>query len=422
MFAKEILDSKIHVLEDSMKKRGVFFDKTPIQNLIASKKTINIQVQKMRAQRNLLSSEIAKKGVQNKNSVTIYEEAKRINQDLEILEQKLEQISYQLEHQLLELPNLVDDSVSELEDKVIRLGPTYHQKLTYSKSQDIKTHIQIGRTLDQLDFSIASKIAKSRFPFLKGDLARLHRALGQFMLDTHVFEHNYQELYVPYIVNKSSLYGTGQLPKFEEGLFHVEEDLALIPTGEVSIANSMRDTIVEEVELPIKLTAHTPCFRKEAGSYGKDNQGLIRQHQFDKVELFQITTPEQARFSLEEITSHAEVILQKLELPYRVIEIGSTNLGFSACKSYDLEVELPSQKSYLEISSCSWCSDFQSRRINSRFRTQDKNLKFTHMLNGSGLAVGRTLLTIMEHYQLDNNRISIPEVLQPYMKNQKVIE
>ena len=289
---------------------------------------------------------------------------------------------------------------------------------------EVKDHVDLGAPLG-LDFDTAAKVSGSRFVFMKNDIARLHRAIGQFMIDTHTENHGYTECYTPYLVNGDSLLGTGQLPKFGDDLFvtqkNEDESLYLIPTSEVSLTNTVRDEIIDVKHLPIKMTAHTPCFRSEAGSYGKDTRGMIRQHQFDKVEMVQITKPELSYEALEEMLSHAENILKALNLPYRVMTLSSGDMGFGAAKTYDIEVWLPSQQQYREISSISNCEDFQARRLKARFKNEEGKNTLVHTLNGSGLAVGRTLVAIMENNQKADGSINIPSALQPYMKNKTTI-
>jgi len=284
---------------------------------------------------------------------------------------------------------------------------------------EVKDHTDVGESLGQLDFAVAAKISGARFSVMKGQLARLHRALAQFMLDTHTGEHGYTEVYTPYLVNAASLFGTGQLPKFEEDLFKIAradaEPLYLIPTAEVPVTNIVRDEILAAEALPLKLVCHTPCFRSEAGSYGRDTRGMIRQHQFDKVELVQIVAPEKSAEAHEELTRHAETILEKLELPYRRVTLCTGDMGFSAAKTYDLEVWLPAQNTYREISSCSNFESFQARRLQARFRNEKNKPELVHTLNGSGLAVGRTLVAILENFQNADGSVTVPAVLRPYM-------
>ena len=319
---------------------------------------------------------------------------------------------------LLDVPNLPHESVPKGKDEtanaeVRRVG------VPRTFNFAVKDHVSVGEGLGQLDFETAAKLSGARFSLMRGELARLHRALAQFMLDTHTQEHGYTEAYVPYLVNAESLRGTGQLPKFEEDLFVVprdeQESLYLIPTAEVPLTNTVRDQIIALESLPIKLTAHTPCFRSEAGSYGKDTRGMIRQHQFDKVELVQIVHPEKSYEALEQLVGHAEKILQKLELPYRVMALCTGDMGFAASKTYDLEVWLPAQNTYREISSCSNCEAFQARRMQARFRNEKGKPELLHTLNGSGLAVGRTLVAILENYQNADGSVAIPKALLPYM-------
>ncbi|KZZ54598.1 serine--tRNA ligase, partial [Oleiphilus sp. HI0123] len=289
---------------------------------------------------------------------------------------------------------------------------------------EVKDHVALGDINKQLDFETASKLTGSRFVVMRGQLAKLHRALAQFMLDTHSAENGYEEVYLPYVVNSDSLFGTGQLPKFEEDLFklHADREFYLIPTAEVPATNIVRDEIIDSAKLPIKLVCHTPCFRSEAGSYGRDVRGMIRQHQFDKVEMVQIVKPEDSAQALEALTGHAEGILQKLGLPYRKVLLCGGDLGFSAVKTYDLEVWLPGQKAYREISSCSNTKDFQARRMQARYRSPEmKKPQLVHTLNGSGLAVGRTMIAVMENYQQEDGSIKVPEVLVPYMGGLEVI-
>jgi seryl-tRNA synthetase len=280
----------------------------------------------------------------------------------------------------------------------------------------VKDHVDLGEALGGIDFEAATKISGARFTLMKGAVARLHRALAQFMLDTHTQEHGYTEVYAPYLVNGNSLFGTGQLPKFHEDLFHIKDDgYFLIPTAEVPVTNIVRDEIIDLAQMPLKFVCHTPCFRREAGSYGKDTRGMIRQHQFDKVELVRIERPENSWAALEELTRHAEIILEKLELPYRRVALCTGDMGFSAAKTYDLEVWLPAQNTYREISSCSNFDAFQARRMQARFRNEKSKPELAHTLNGSGLAVGRTLVAVLENYQRADGSIDVPAVLRPYM-------
>jgi seryl-tRNA synthetase len=332
-------------------------------------------------------------------------------------------VQQRLNDLLLGIPNLPHGSVPQGEDESDNLEMRRWGE-PRAFDFEVKDHVDLGAAVSGMDFDVAAKLSGSRFAVLRGPLARLHRALIQFMLDTHTGEHGYQECYVPYLVNADSLRGTGQLPKFEEDLFATRGDVPfyLIPTAEVPVTNLVRDEILETGQLPLRMTAHTPCFRSEAGSYGKDTRGLIRQHQFEKVEMVQIVKPEDSWQALEELTGHAEVILQRLELPYRVVTLCSGDLGFSAAKTYDLEVWLPGQQTYREISSCSNFTDFQARRMQARYRNPHTGKpELVHTINGSGLAVGRTLVAVMENYQQADGSIVVPTVLQPYMGGQTVI-
>ena len=356
---------------------------------------------------------------------------KGVHKELSEIKARLDIIEHELQVFLEQIPNLPHSTVpTGNENKEVRNWEI--KKIATPLNFAIKDHVSIGEDLGLLDFSTATKISGARFSLMVDGLARLHRALGQFMLDTHTQEHGYTETYVPYLVNADSLYGTGQLPKFEEDLFKIdqkkdnsvenknekgsqEENFYLIPTAEVSLINSARNEIFSLDSLPVKLTALTPCFRSEAGSYGKDTRGLIRQHQFEKVELVQLVHPEKSYDALEQLIGHAEKILQKLELPYRVVLLSSKDMGFAAAKTYDIEVWLPAQNTYREISSCSNCEDFQARRMKARFRNESGKTELLHTLNGSGLAVGRCLVAILENCQNSDGSVSIPKVLHPYM-------
>ena len=338
----------------------------------------------------------------------------KLKNDSAAADAALADVQVQLDDLVQGIPNLPHESVpagSDENDNVeVRAWGTPKQF-----DFDVKDHVDLGAELGGMDFDVAAKITGSRFSQMRGDLASLHRALTQFMLNTHIYEHGYEEVYVPYIVNRDSLFGTGQLPKFEEDLFKLEDDRGfyLIPTAEVPVTNIYRDAIVDE--LPVKMVAHTPCFRSEAGSYGRDTRGMIRQHQFEKVEMVQFVHPNASWDALEELVGHAEVILQQLDLPYRTVTLCGGDLGFSAAKTYDIEVWLPSQEKYREISSCSNFVDFQARRMKARYRNDQGKPELLHTLNGSGLAVGRTLLAVMENYQQADGSIEIPKVLQPLM-------
>ncbi len=416
------LRNDLENVSKTLAKRDFAFPVDAFNSLEAERKTIQTITQELQAKRNTVSKQIGHAKSKGEDVSSILAEIANLGDELKQAEAQLEQIQIKMQHMLLEVPNLPHDSVPEgkgEEDNVeIRRWGTPR-----NFDFEIKDHVSVGEELGLLDFETAVKLSGSRFNVMTGALARLHRALAQLMLDTHTQENGYTEVYVPYLINSDSLRGTGQLPKFEEDLFAVyaggHEDKApnfhLIPTAEVPITNMVRNEIVPLEQLPMKYVAHTPCFRSEAGSYGKDTRGLIRQHQFDKVELVHIVHPEQSYDALEQLISHAEMILQKLELPYRVMTLCTGDMGFSATKTYDIEVWLPAQNTYREISSCSNCEAFQARRMQARFRNSKGKPELLHTLNGSGLAVGRTLVAILENCQNKDGSVSIPTMLQPYM-------
>ena len=351
-------------------------------------------------------------------------EVEGLGDQLKTKEQELAQLQDELNGLLMEIPNIPHESVpagkGEEDNPVLR---TWGEPTAFEF--EARDHVDLGEQLGQLDFEAASRLTGSRFSVMQGPLARLQRALTQFMLDTHTRDHGYREVYVPYLVNADSLRGTGQLPKFEEDLFRTsgEADYYLIPTAEVPVTNLARGSILEADQLPVRYTAHTPCFRSEAGSYGKDTRGMIRQHQFEKVELVQLVAPGQSYDALEQLTGHAETILQQLQLPYRVVTLCTGDIGFSAAKTYDLEVWLPGQQKYREISSCSNFEAFQARRMQARWRNPETGKpELLHTVNGSGLAVGRALVAVMENYQQADGSIQVPDVLKPYMGGIEVIE
>ncbi|MBY0485239.1 serine--tRNA ligase [Nitrosomonas sp.] len=420
------LRTDLDAVTRQLAKRGYAFPIEAFNALEAERKTIQTQTQELQAQRNAASKKIGNAKSKGEDVSAIMAEVAHLGDALKQAETQLEQIQNSLQKILLEVPNLPHDSVPEGKNEehnqqIRRWGEP--RQFDFA----IKDHVSIGEGLGLLDFETAAKLSGTRFSLMKGGLARLHRALAQFMLDTHTQEHGYMEAYVPYLVNRESLRGTGQLPKFEEDLFAVNAGGAenstsnnspafhLIPTAEVPITNMVRDEIVPLQSLPLKYVAHTPCFRSEAGSYGRDTRGLIRQHQFDKVELVHIVHPDQSYEALEQLVGHAEKILQKLALPYRVMALCTGDMGFSAAKTYDIEVWLPAQNTYREISSCSNCEAFQARRMQARFRNENGKPALLHTLNGSGLAVGRTLVAVLENYQNADGSVSIPEVLRPYM-------
>ncbi|MEQ1659301.1 MAG: serine--tRNA ligase [Hylemonella sp.] len=402
-----------------------FLDADAFRTLEAERKTLQTRTEELQNKRNTLSKQIGSLMGQGKKdeAEAAKAEVNALKGELESSAARLEQLQGEMSALLLAVPNLPHESVpvgSDEHGNVVARTWGTPKKFDFA----VKDHVDVGEPLG-LDFDTGTKLTGSRFTVMKGSLARLHRALAQFMLDVQTQEHGYTECYTPYIVNADTLRGTGQLPKFEEDLFAAKkggqegaaEDVALylIPTSEVTLTNFVRDEIVAEADLPLKLTAHTPCFRSEAGSYGRDTRGMIRQHQFDKVEMVQIVHPEKSYEALEEMTRHAEAILQKLGLPYRVMSLCTGDMGFGAAKTYDLEVWLPAQNTYREISSVSNCEAFQARRLQARFKNAQGKNELLHTLNGSGLAVGRTLVAVLENYQRADGTVEVPDVLRPYM-------
>ncbi|MDZ4202109.1 MAG: serine--tRNA ligase [Gallionella sp.] len=401
--------------------RGYTLGVTRFTELEQARKAIQIRTQELQAKRNTASKQIGQAKAKGEDVSVIMAEVAEQGEELKHLELRLAEVQDELNAFLSIIPNVPHESVppgkSEADNVEMRRVGEIPQF-----GFEVKDHVSIGEGLGGLDFETAAKISGARFMLLKGPLARLHRALAQFMLDTHTEQHGYTETYVPYLVNADSMRGTGQLPKFEEDLFKVprqmgdgEENFYLIPTAEVPVTNMVRDTITPLEQLPLKFVAHTPCFRSEAGSYGRDTRGMIRQHQFDKVELVQMAHPEKSYEMLEELLGHAETILQKLGLPYRVVKLCAGDMGFSAAMTYDIEVWLPAQNTYREISSCSNFEAFQARRMQARFRNAQGKPELLHTLNGSGLAVGRTLVAVLENNQQADGSVRIPEVLRPYM-------
>ncbi len=428
MLDSKLLRTELDETAAKLARRGFKLDVDTIRTLEEQRKSIQVEVENLQSSRNSISKQIGQ--LMSKGDKEGAEEIKKqigsLGDDLDAKKVELDKVQAQLDAITQTVPNIPDDSVPDGKDEndnveVARWG----EPKTYDF--ELKDHVDLGEMGDGLDFSSATKITGARFIVMKGQFARLHRAIAQFMLDLHTDEHGYTEMYVPYLVNADSLFGTGQLPKFGEDLFHTEpltekvndeepRKLSLIPTAEVPVTNLVRDTITDEADLPLKMTAHTPCFRSEAGSYGRDTRGLIRMHQFDKVELVQITKPEDSMAALEELTGHAEKVLQLLELPYRKVVLCTGDMGFGSRKTYDLEVWVPAQKTYREISSCSNMWDFQARRMQARFRRKgEKKPELVHTLNGSGLAVGRTMVAILENNQEADGRIKIPRVLRDYM-------
>jgi len=404
--------------------RGFSLDTTAFQTLEAERKSVQVETQELQARRNQLSKQIGQAKTKGEDAASLMAQVNAQAEQLKALERRLDDIQRRLNEFLLVIPNLPHSSVpsgksSDDNVEMRRVGTARTFEFT------VRDHVDIGAALRMLDFDTAAKIASARFVVMTGALARLHRALGQFMLDVHTQEHGYTEVYVPYLVNAASVQGVTSLQKFEGDLFSVQrennEKFYLIPTAEVPVTNIVRDEIVAGARLPLKFVCHTPCFRSEAGSYGKDTRGMIRQHQFDKVELVQVVHPDKSYQSLDELTGHAETILQRLELPYRVVTLCTGDTGFSSAKTYDIEVWLPAQNAYREISSCSNFEAFQARRMQARFRNENGKPEFVHTLNGSGLAVGRTLIAIMENYQRADGGVEIPAALQPYLGGLKAI-
>ena len=402
--------------------RGYPLDTARFGQLESARKTIQTRTQELQAKRNATSKQIGMGKAKGEDVSAIMAEVAGLGDELKELEAQLEHVQQDLQAFLSVIPNIPHLSVpvgkSEADNvEMRRVGSPPEFDF------EVKDHVSVGEDVGGLDFETATKISGARFSLLKGPMARLHRALAQFMLDIHTEQHGYTEVYVPYLVNADSMRGTGQLPKFEEDLFRVprqlgeegEQNFYLIPTAEVPVTNMVRDSITPLDQLPLKFVAHTPCFRSEAGSYGRDTRGMIRQHQFDKVELVQIVHPEQSYDALEQLLAHAETILQKLALPYRVMKLCTGDIGFSAAMTYDIEVWLPAQNAYREISSCSNFEAFQARRMQARFRNEQGKPELLHTVNGSGLAVGRTLVAILENYQQADGSVVVPEVLRPYM-------
>jgi seryl-tRNA synthetase len=424
-----------HVLArlQTRKNPQVFLNETAFQALEAERKTLQTRTEELQAKRNSLSKQIGQLKAKGESADAVMAEVGQLKDELDASAVRLDALQAELQSLLLAVPNLPQEGVPVGADEhgnveLRRWAP--HGTEPKALGFDAKDHVALGEPLG-LDFEMGVKLSGSRFTVMKGQMARLHRALSQFMLDVQTQEHGYTECYTPYIVNEDSLRGTGQLPKFEEDLFAAKKGgqdgetdgqaLYLIPTSEVPLTNMVRDTVLSESDLPMKLTAHTPCFRSEAGSHGRDTRGMIRQHQFDKVEMVQIVHPEKSNEALEEMTRHAEAILQKLGLPYRVIALCTGDMGFGAARTHDLEVWLPAQNTYREISSVSNCEAFQSRRMQARFKNAQGKNELVHTLNGSGLAVGRTLVAVLENYQQADGSVRVPDALKPYMGGLEVL-
>ncbi len=401
-----------------LKKRGFDFNSTSFTALENERKAVQTRTQDLQAKRNITSKQIGFAKSKGEDVSAIMAEVAGLGDQLKADEVRLVELQTELQNMLFNVPNLAHERVPagkyEADNVDVRKVGTPR-----TFDFEIKDHTDVGTPLG-LDFDTGIKLSGARFTFMRGQIAKMHRALAQFMLDTQTEQHGYEECYTPYLVNAETLTGTGQLPKFEEDLFslqHNDSKLYLIPTSEVTLTNSVRDEILALESLPIKLTAHTPCFRSEAGSYGRDTKGMIRQHQFDKVEMVQIVHPDTSYAALEEMVGHAENILKALDLPYRVVSLCVGDMGFGAAKTYDLEVWLPAQNTYREISSVSNCEAFQARRLQARFKNESGKMEFVHTLNGSGLAVGRTLVAVLENYQNADGSVTVPEVLRPYMNN-----
>ncbi|MGG6098243.1 serine--tRNA ligase [Pantoea allii] len=429
MLDPNLLRNEPDAVAEKLARRGFKLDVEMLRSLEERRKVLQVETENLQAERNSRSKSIGQAKARGEDIEPLRQEVNSLGERLDAAKAELDELQNQIRDFSLALPNIPADEVPPGKDdtenqEVSRWGEPRQFDF------QVKDHVELGEAAKGLDFAAAVKLTGSRFVVMQGQIARLHRALSQFMIDLHTEQHGYLETYVPYLVNHATLYGTGQLPKFGEDLFHtrpLEEEsesshYALIPTAEVPLTNLIRDEIVEEDNLPLKLTAHTPCFRSEAGSYGRDTRGLIRMHQFDKVEMVQIVAPETSMNALEELVGHAEKVLQLLNLPYRKVLLCTGDMGFGATKTYDLEVWLPAQNTYREISSCSNMGDFQARRMQARTRNkQDKKPRLVHTLNGSGLAVGRTLVAVLENYQQLDGRIAVPEVLRPYMKGLEFI-
>ena len=423
MLDPKLLRNDLDFVVSELQKRTFTLDTKHYQSLEDKRKALQVETEELQNKRNILSKEIGEAKANKKNAESLLKKAESIGASLEDKERLLEQINNELRIIFLGIPNILHESVppgkSSDDNKEIS---TYQS--SFNKTEKVLDHAELGQRAKQINFDQAAKITGSRFSILQGEIAQLHRALTQYMMNTHIEKHGYEEVYVPYIVNEDSLIGTGQLPKFADDLFKldVDQEFYLIPTAEVSITNIVREKVLDSEDLPLKYVSHTPCFRSEAGSHGKDTRGLIRQHQFEKVEIVQIVKPNESWTVLDEIVSHAEQILKDLDITHRTVILSSVDTGFASAKTIDLEAWIPSQKTYREISSCSNFLDFQSRRMMARYKSKTSNKpEYVHTLNGSGLAVGRTLVAILENFQ-DGTQIFIPECLQSYMSDKKTID
>ena len=420
MLDPKLVRSQPQLVAERLATRGFVLDVAQLESLEARRKTVQTRTETLQAERNSRSKSIGQAKGRGEDIQPLLADVERMGTELSEAKQELDEIQSELDALLLAMPNLPAEGVpvGADEDDNVEVRQWGSPREFDFEPRD---HVSLGEQHGYLDFETAAKLSGARFALMRGPIARLHRALAQFMLDVHVNEHGYEELYTPYLVQADALQGTGQLPKFEADLFRVprgddQRDLFLIPTAEVTLTNTVSQSIIDADKLPLRMTAHTPCFRSEAGSAGRDTRGMIRQHQFDKVEMVQIVRPQDSAAALEELTGHAENILKLLNLPYRVLELCTGDMGFGATRTYDLEVWIPSQGKYREISSCSSCGDFQARRMQARWRNPETGKpELVHTLNGSGLAVGRTLVAILENYQEADGSIRIPEVLEPYM-------
>ncbi|WP_140919225.1 serine--tRNA ligase [Limnobaculum xujianqingii] len=423
MLDPNLLRNELDATAEKLARRGFKLDVDTLRKQEERRKVLQVETESLQAERNARSKSIGEAKARGEDIEAVRREVNLLGEKLDATKSELEQLQSEIHNSVSLIPNIPDESVP--------FGKDEHDNLEVSRWGEprkfdfpICDHVDLGESSGGLDFAAAVKLTGARFVVMKGQIARMHRALAHFMLDLHTTQHGYMETYVPYLVNQATLFGTGQLPKFGEDLFHTKplaeeaetSNYGLIPTAEVPVTNLVRDEILDEDQLPLKMTAHTPCFRSEAGSYGRDTRGLIRMHQFDKVELVQIVRPEDSMNALEELTGHAEKVLQLLGLPYRKVLLCTGDMGFGSRKTYDLEVWVPAQDTYREISSCSNMWDFQARRMQARYRGKsDKKTTLVHTLNGSGLAVGRTLVAILENYQQADGRIEVPEVLRSYM-------
>jgi len=419
MLDPKLFRNHIEATAAQLAKRGFTLDTAVLIELEEQRKAFQIKTQELQNQRNTRSKSIGKAKASGQDIQPLLAEVSQLGAELDAAKAEQDAVLAKIDTILSAVPNLIHESVPDgaSEDDNVEIKRWGTPRVF---DFEVKDHVDVGAGIaNGLDFESGAKLAGTRFAVLRGQIAKMHRALAQLMLDVHTEQHGYVEMYVPYLVNQDSLYGTGQLPKFGEDLFHTElsnKKFSLIPTAEVPLTNLLRNEIVEESELPIKMCAHTPCFRSEAGSGGRDIRGLIRQHQFDKVEMVQLVKPEDSLTALEELTGHAEKILELLEIPYRTVILCTGDIGFGSSKTFDIEVWLPAQNTYREISSCSSMGDFQARRMQARFRnTETKKPELLHTLNGSGLAVGRTLVAILENYQQSDGSLKIPTALQPYM-------